>query len=78
MEKKMLNPFICQGYVRPAFFCDRVTETEALLKNFENGRNVTLVCGRVLLVSCFSAFSEKNVGKGHFLALKFCSLRNLP
>lgn len=48
-KKKMLhikNPFIYEGYESPKFFCDRIEETENVIANFENGRNVTVVSPR--------------------------------
>ena len=48
-KKKMLhikNPFIYEGYESPEFFCDRTEETENVIANFENGRNVTVVSPR--------------------------------
>lgn len=40
------NPFVTQGYVDRAHFCDREAETRALLGDIENGRNVTLLAPR--------------------------------
>lgn len=45
-KKTTRNPFVCQGYEGPEYFCDRMTETEELLNHFANGRNVTLVSPR--------------------------------
>ena len=30
MKKKIVNPFICQGYESPEYFCDRIEETESM------------------------------------------------
>jgi len=43
---KTENPFITQGYVDSAHFCDRAEETRALLADIENGRHVTLLAPR--------------------------------
>ena len=37
------NPFLIAGYHSPEFFCDRETETSAILDALHNGRNVTLI-----------------------------------
>lgn len=37
------NPFLIADYLRPGFFCDRETETAAILDVLRNGRNVTLI-----------------------------------
>ena len=34
------------GYYSPEFFCDRETETSAILGALHNGRNVTLISPR--------------------------------
>ena len=46
MTKKLLNPFVYQGYESPAYFCDRVSETKQLASHLRNGRNVTLISPR--------------------------------
>lgn len=46
MNKKIANPFLCQGYESPDYFCDRVSETEQLSAHLRNGRNVTLISPR--------------------------------
>ena len=40
------NPFLIAGYHSPEFFCDRETETSAILDALHNGRNVTLIAPR--------------------------------
>ena len=40
------NPFLIAGYHGPEFFCDRETETSAILDALHNGRNVTLIAPR--------------------------------
>ena len=48
MKKQVLNPFICQGYEGPDFFCDRKAETQTLMSTLYNGRNITLISPRRL------------------------------
>ena len=43
---KLKNPFLTSGYAGAEYFCDRVEETEKLLRAIENNRNVTLVAPR--------------------------------
>ena len=35
----VINPFVVGGYVSPRYFCDRVAETENLIRNLINGKN---------------------------------------
>lgn len=46
LTKKLKNPFVYEGYEGPDYFCDRTEETEKLIANWQNGRNVTLVSPR--------------------------------
>ena len=48
MKKKPLNPFICQGYESPKYFCDRKKETKLITSTLYNGRNITLISPRRL------------------------------
>jgi AAA+ ATPase superfamily predicted ATPase len=49
MESTIItNPFIVGRYVSDEFFCDRKDETEFLIKQIENGRNVALISQRRL------------------------------
>lgn len=45
---KLKNPFPVYGYFGPAYFCDRVQETQKILEAVDNGRNVTLIAPRRL------------------------------
>ena len=45
-KMKPNNPFLIAGYHSPEFFCDRETETSAILDALHNGRNVTLIAPR--------------------------------
>ena len=42
----VLNPFVVGRYVSDKYFCDREKETEFLIKQIENGRNIALVSPR--------------------------------
>lgn len=57
----VLNPFVVGKYVSDKYFCDREKETEFLIKQVENGRNVALISpvvwGRP--VWCSIAFSSR-------------------
>ncbi|MCR4827351.1 MAG: ATP-binding protein [Bacteroidales bacterium] len=48
MKKKIVNPFICQGYQSPEYFCDRIEETDNMTSTLYNGRNITLISPRRL------------------------------
>lgn len=48
MKKLPLNPFICQGYESPKYFCDRDKETKLMISTLYNGRNITLISPRRL------------------------------
>ncbi|MBO7492947.1 MAG: ATP-binding protein, partial [Bacteroidales bacterium] len=48
MKKKIVNPFICQGYESPEYFCDRIEETKIMTSMLYNGRNITLISPRRL------------------------------
>lgn len=48
MKKKNINPFICQGYESPKYFCDREEETKTMASSLYNGRNITLISPRRL------------------------------
>ena len=45
-EPTILNPFVVGRYVSDHYFCDREKETEFLVKQVENGRNVALISPR--------------------------------
>ncbi len=40
------NPFLITGYHSPEYFCDRVSETQNIVKALQNGRNITLIAPR--------------------------------
>jgi Predicted ATPase (AAA+ superfamily) len=40
------NPFLLKGYISPELFCNRVSETERLVRNIQNGANTLLISNR--------------------------------
>ena len=46
MENNVMNPFVVGKYLSDDYFCDREQETEFLIKQIENGRNVALISPR--------------------------------
>lgn len=45
-NKAIINPFIVGRYISDRYFCDRGKETEFLIKQIDNGRNVALISPR--------------------------------
>lgn len=45
---ELMNPFVVGREIPDEFFCDRVVETETLVKQVRNGRNVALISQRRL------------------------------
>ena len=61
----MNNPFVTKGYSGPDYFCDRVKETEDLVKLLTNDNNMALISPRRigktdLIHHCFSQPEIKN------------------
>ena len=46
MNNNPTNPFVTGKYISGEYFCDREQETEFLIKQVQNGRNVTLIADR--------------------------------
>jgi len=44
--KELNNPFVVYGYKGAAYFCDRVKETDKIVKGLTNERNITLIAPR--------------------------------
>ncbi len=44
--KSEQNPFLLKGYISPELFCDRVTETNSLIRNLQNSANTLLISNR--------------------------------
>lgn len=59
------NPFVVGKYISDKYFCDREKETDFLIKQIENGRNVALISPRRLgktglILHCFNQDRIKN------------------
>ena len=48
MDIAVTNPFVVGRYISDKYFCDREQETDFLIKQIENGRNVALISPRRL------------------------------
>ncbi|MDR2584351.1 MAG: ATP-binding protein [Fibromonadaceae bacterium] len=46
MDTKPKNPFLISGYHSPAYFCDRIAETEQIISALQSGRNISLISPR--------------------------------
>lgn len=66
-----INPFITSGYLSPAYFCDRVAETDVLLRNLTNGNHVALISPRRLGKTGLIAhgFHQNNVQQAYYTFL---------
>ena len=75
------NPFVNQGYVSPEYFCDRQSETAAMLNHFENGRNITLISprriGKTGLIKNLFYLIEQQNKKALCLYLNIFATKNL-
>ena len=65
MARKTINPFVCQGYISPDYFCDRIEETEKISSMLSNGQNITLISPRRLgktglICHTFNRIKSKN------------------
>ena len=40
------NPFVISGYVSPVYFCDREDETNSIIRNITNDRNLAIISTR--------------------------------
>ena len=41
-----INPFIVTGKIAPEYFCDRVAESDRLIKSITNGNNLVIISPR--------------------------------
>ena len=62
------NPFIINGYISPAYFCDRKAESEILIRQMTNGNNIALISTRRmgktgLIRHCFQS---KEIQKAYY------------
>lgn len=60
----MMNPFITSGYHSAKYFCNRVAETDFLVRQILNGNNIALISPRRLgktglIQHCFQQKSLK-------------------
>ena len=64
---KLQNPFVTGGYVAPEYFCDREKEAEQVLKNIQNGNNITLISPRRMGKSGFirHCFNHAEITQNH-------------
>ena len=64
----MNNPFVTKGYVGPAYFCDRVKETEDLVRLLTNDNNMALISPRRLGKTglIHHCFSQPEIKKSYY------------
>lgn len=67
VKENVVNPFFIGRYAGARYFCDRVKETETLVKHIRNGRNVALISPRRLGKSglIFHTFEQAEI-KDHY------------
>lgn len=67
VKENVVNPFFIGRYAGVRYFCDRVKETETLVKHIRNGRNVALISLRRLGKSglIFHTFEQAEI-KDHY------------
>ena len=67
VKENVVNPFFIGRYAGARYFCDRVKETETLVKHIRNGRNVALISPRRLGKSglIFHTFEQAEI-KNHY------------
>lgn len=70
MAKREINPFVVGRYVSDEYFCDRRQETDTLIKQIQNGRNITLISDRRLGKSGLieHVFAQNSI-KDHFYTI---------
>ena len=64
----MTNPFVTKGYAGPEYFCDRVKETEDLVKLLTNDNNMALISPRRLGKTdlIFHVFNQPEIKKRYY------------
>lgn len=67
VKENVVNPFFIGRYAGARYFCDRVKETQTLVKHIRNGRNVALISPRRLGKSglIYHTFEQAEI-KGHY------------
>lgn len=63
--RKVENPFITSGKIKPAYFCDRKAESAELVKSVTNGNNLMLISPRRmgktgLIQYCYDQYLSKD------------------
>ena len=43
---RVVNPFIVTGKIAPEYFCDRIEESERIIKYITNGNNLVIISPR--------------------------------
>jgi hypothetical protein len=64
----MTNPFVTKGYAGPEYFCDRVKETEDLVKLLTNDNNMALISPRRLGKTdlIYHVFNQPEIKKHYY------------
>ena len=64
----MTNPFVTKGYAGPEYFCDRVKETEDLVKLLTNDNNMALISPRRLGQTdlIYHVFNQPEIKKRYY------------
>ena len=64
----MTNPFVTKGYAGPEYFCDRVKETEDLVKLLTNDNNLALISPRRLGKTdlIYHVFNQPEIKKRYY------------
>ena len=67
VKENVVNPFFIGRYAGARYFCDRVKETQTLVKHIRNARNVALISPRRLGKSglIYHTFEQAEI-KGHY------------
>ena len=67
VKENVVNPFFIGRYAGARYFCDRVKDTQTLVKHIRNGRNVALISPRRLGKSglIYHTFEQAEI-KGHY------------
>ena len=67
-DRRMTNPFVTKGYAGPEYFCDRVKETEDLVKLLTNDNNMALISPRRLGKTdlIYHVFNQPEIKKHYY------------
>lgn len=76
MKLSMENPFIITGKIKPAYFCDRVKESERIIRKVTEGENVVVMAARRIGKSKLVDFCmDSPLIKDHFITISIDILR---